>query len=197
MITKLLLASNNPGKLEEIMDLLKDLGIQLLVPNDIALELDVEEIGSTYIENARLKALAFCKASGLPALADDTGLEVKALYGAPGLHSKRYTPDIYATDADRRKLLLTNLADKPRPWKARFVCAVALALPDGHVINYQDHCDGEILSEERGERGFGYDHIFQFPELGKTMSELGMKEKNRISHRAKAVQGIIPYLKSY
>jgi XTP/dITP diphosphohydrolase len=197
MITKLLLASNNPGKLEEIMDLLKDLGIQLFTPKDIALELDIEEIGSTYIENARLKALAFCKASGLPALADDTGLEVKALNGAPGLHSKRYTPDIYATDADRRKLLLTNLADKPRPWKARFVCAVALALPDGPLIDFQAQCDGEIVEVERGVRGFGYDHVFLFPELDKTMSELELKEKNRISHRAKAVQGIIPYLESY
>ena len=197
MITKLLIASNNPGKLEEIVDLLKDLEIQLILPKDIALELDIEEIGKTYIENARLKALAFCEATGLPSLADDTGLEVKALNGAPGLHSKRYTPDIHATNADRRKLLLSNLADKPRPWEARFVCAVALAVPDGPMIDYQDHCDGEIAPEERGERGFGYDHIFLFPELGKTMSELGMQEKNRISHRAKAVQGIIPYLKSF
>ena len=197
MIKKLLIASNNPGKLEEIKDLLKGLEIQLLIPKDIALELDIEEIGRTYIENARLKALAFCEASGLPSLADDTGLEVEALDGAPGLHSKRYTLDIHATDSDRRKLLLSNLADKPRPWKARFVCAIALAVPDGPMVEFQDHCDGEIIPEERGDRGFGYDHIFLFSELGKTMSELGMKEKNRISHRAKAVQGIIPYLKSY
>lgn len=196
MITKLLIASNNAGKLEEIMDLLKDLEIQLLIPKDIALELDIEEIGSTYIENARLKALAFCEASGLPSLADDTGLEVDALDGAPGLHSKRYTPDIHATDADRRKLLLANLADKPRPWKARFVCAVALVVPDGPLLEFQAQCDGEIAPEERGERGFGYDHIFLFPELGKTMSELGMQEKNRISHRAKAVHGILPFLES-
>lgn len=196
MIKKLLIASNNPGKLEEILDLLKSLDIQLLIPKDIALDLDIEEIGSTYIENARLKALAFCEATGLPALADDTGLEVKALNGAPGLHSKRYIPDIHASDADRRRLLLKNLADKPRPWKARFICAVALAVPDGPMIDFQDHCDGEIIPEERGDRGFGYDHIFLFSELGKTMSELEMKEKNRISHRAKAVQGIIPYLKS-
>jgi XTP/dITP diphosphohydrolase len=196
MIRKLLIASNNSGKLEEIIDLLKELEIQLLIPKDIALELDIEEIGKTYTENARLKALAFCEASGLPSLADDTGLEVDALGGAPGLHSKRYSPDIHATDADRRKLLLKNLADKPRPWKARFVCAVALVVPDGPLLEYQAQCDGEITPEERGERGFGYDHIFLFPELGKTMSEMELQEKNRVSHRAKAVQGIIPYLKS-
>jgi XTP/dITP diphosphohydrolase len=196
MVKKLLIASNNPGKLEEINDLLKFLEIQVLIPKDIALDLDVEESGESYIENARLKALAFCQASGLPSLADDTGLEVEALDGAPGLHSKRYTPDLRATDADRRKLLLENLADKPRPWKARFVCAVALAVPDGTLIDYLAHCDGEIVAVERGVRGFGYDHVFLFPELDKTMSELEMKEKNRISHRAKAVQGILPFLKS-
>lgn len=197
MIKKLLIASNNSGKLKEIADLLKDVDIQLLIPKDISLELDVEEIGKTYTENARLKALAFCEASGLPSLADDTGLEVNALDGAPGLHSKRYTLDLNATDADRRKLLLANLANKPRPWEARFVCAVALAVPDGPTIEFQGFCEGEIVPKERGEGGFGYDHIFLFSELGKTMAELGMKEKNRISHRAKAVQGIIPYLQSY
>ncbi|MBM3136640.1 MAG: RdgB/HAM1 family non-canonical purine NTP pyrophosphatase [Chloroflexi bacterium] len=196
MNQKLLIASNNSGKLEEITDLLKSLKIQVLIPKDIGLDLDVVESGASYIENARLKALAFCEASGLPSLADDTGLEVAALDGAPGLHSKRYTPDVHATDADRRKLLLANLADKPRPWKARFVCAVALAVPDGPLIDYQAHCDGEIVAVERGVRGFGYDHVFLFPELEKTMSELLLVEKNRISHRAKAVQGILSYLES-
>lgn len=196
MIRKLLIASNNTGKLEEITDLLKSLKIQILTPKDITLDLDVVESGESYLENARLKALAFCEASGLPSLADDTGLEVVALDGAPGLHSKRYTPDLNATDADRRKLLLANLAGKPHPWKARFVCAVALAVPDGPLIDYLAHCDGEIIPEERGDFGFGYDRLFLFPELGKTMAELEMIEKNRISHRAKAVLGILPHLAS-
>ncbi len=196
MIKKLLIASNNNGKIVEIKDLLKDLDIQLLIPDDIQLDQDVEETGHTYLENARLKALAFCKASGYVSLADDTGLEVKALDGAPGLHSKRYSPDPEATDADRRKLLLKNLSAYPHPWEARFVCAVALAMPDGTLAEYQDNCNGEIIPHECGQNGFGYDRIFLFPELCKTMAELSLEEKNRISHRAKAVQGIIPYLKS-
>ena len=197
MIKKLLIASNNPGKISEISDLLKDLDVQLLTPADIQLNLDVEETGLSYKENARLKAQAFCKASGLYSLADDTGLEVKVLEGAPGLHSKRYSPDPDASDADRRKLLLNNLQAYPRPWEARFVCAVALASSDGRLAEYQDYCKGEIIPEERGEHGFGYDRIFLFPQQGKTMAELNMKEKNRISHRAKAVLGIVPFLKSF
>ena len=194
MSKKLLIATNNPGKVKEIKALLESLDLELLTPADIGLVLDVEETGSTYAQNARLKALAFCEASGLPSLADDTGLEVEALDGAPGLHSKRYSPDPRADDADRRRLLIANLGRYPRPWHARFVCAVALAVPDGPLAEFQADCAGEIIPEERGEDGFGYDHIFLFPELGTTMSELGLKAKNRVSHRAKAVQGIIPYL---
>jgi XTP/dITP diphosphohydrolase len=194
---KLLIATNNPGKISEISDLLQSLPLQLLTPNDLGIILDVDETGGTYDENARIKAVAFMKASGLASLADDTGLEVAALNGAPGLHSKRYAPKPDATDADRRRLLQKNLQKYPHPWSARFICSVALALPDGRMQDVQGTCEGEIIPEERGTQGFGYDRIFYFTDLGKTMAELDMSDKNRISHRARAVNNILPALKSY
>jgi XTP/dITP diphosphohydrolase len=194
---KLLIATNNPGKISEISDLLQSLPLHLLTPNDLGIILDVDETGGTYDENARLKAAAFMKASGLVSLADDTGLEVAALNGAPGLHSKRYAPDPGATDADRRVLLQKNLQKYPRPWSARFVCSVALAMPDGHIQFAQGSCEGEIIPQERGTQGFGYDSIFFFTDLGKTMAELDMPDKNRISHRARAVNNILPSLINY
>jgi XTP/dITP diphosphohydrolase len=194
---KLLIATNNPGKISEISDLLQSLPLQLLTPNDLGIILDVDETGGTYGENARIKAVAFMKASGLASLADDTGLEVAALNGAPGLHSKRYAPKPDATDADRRRLLQKNLQKYPHPWSARFICSVALALPDGRMQDVQGTCEGEIIPEERGTQGFGYDRIFYFTDLGKTMAELDMSDKNRISHRARAVNNILPALKSY
>ena len=159
---KLLIATNNHGKLSEITDLLKHLPVELVTPRDLGLDLDVDETGGTYDENARLKAAAFMNAGGIASLADDTGLEVDALDGAPGLHSKRYAPEPHATDADRRLLLVKNLAKFPRPWTARFMCSVALALPDGSMPMAQGSCEGEIIPEERGTQGFGYDSIFLF-----------------------------------
>ena len=194
---KLLIATNNPGKLFEISDLLKDLPVQLVTPEDLGIDLDVDETGGTYDENARLKAAAFMKASRLASLADDTGLEVSVLDGAPGLHSRRCAPEPGATDADRRKLLLKKLEKYPRPWPARFVCSVALALPDGRMEMAQGTCEGEIISEERGTQGFGYDSIFYFMELGKTMGELDLAEKNHISHRARAVNNILFAIENY
>lgn len=194
---KLLIATNNPGKVLEISDLLKSLPIQLVTPNDLGIDLDVDETGGTYDENARLKAAAFMKSSRLASLADDTGLDVDALDGAPGLHSKRYAPEPCATNADRRKLLLKNLGNYPRPWSARFVCSVALALPDGRMQVAEGACEGEIIPEERGTQGFGYDSIFYFRELRKTMGELDLAEKNRISHRARAVNNILFAVENY
>ena len=195
MEKQLLIATTNKGKREEIADLLKSLPLRLVTPDEIDLHLDVEENGSTYLENARLKALAYCQAGRLPALADDTGLEVEALDGRPGLHSARFAGFPGATDKDRRELLLSKLAGKPRPWAARFVCAFVLALPDGSLKYNEEICEGEIIPEERGDQGFGYDPVFLFPEKQKTMAELSMQEKNRISHRARAIMGMIPYLK--
>lgn len=194
---KLLIATNNPGKSFEITDLLKNLPIQLVTPEKLGIDLDVDETGVTYDENARLKAAAFMKASSLASLADDTGLEVDALDGAPGLHSRRYAAKPGATDADRRKLLLKNLEKYPRPWSARFVCSVALALPGGRMQLARGACEGEIISEERGTQGFGYDSLFYFKEPGKTMGELDLAEKNRISHRARAVNNIIFAIENY
>ncbi len=190
---KLLLASTNPGKLLEIQELLP--GFELLLPQNLGLNLAVEETGRTYAENAALKARAFCQASGLPALADDSGLEVDCLNGAPGLHSARYAARPGAGDADRRALLLRNLAGCPRPWLAHFHCTVAIAIPGGQVFFAEGDCPGEIIPEERGSNGFGYDPIFLLPELGLTMAELSRAQKNRLSHRARAVKAALPIIK--
>jgi XTP/dITP diphosphohydrolase len=195
-LPKLLLATNNPGKIVEIKTLLGGLGIELLTPADLGLRLEVEEDGETYAENASKKAAAFARLSGLVSLGDDSGLEVDALDGSPGLHSHRFAPQPGATDADRRKYLLARLAGRPRPWTARFRATVAVALPSGEVRLASGDCAGQIIPVERGENGFGYDPIFLIPELGRTMAELVMQEKNRLSHRARAVQNAIPILQA-
>ena len=195
MISSLLLASTNPGKLREMRALLKDVKVHLLSPRDLGLAIEVEETGATYAENAARKARAFSLRSGLVSLADDSGLEVDALGGAPGLYSARYAPHPGATDADRRAFLLQQLQDQPRPWSARFRCTVAIALPSGEVRFSEGICPGEIIPEERGRGGFGYDPVFLIPSLNKTMAELSLQEKNKISHRALAVRAAIPLLK--
>ncbi len=185
---KLLLASQNQGKLRELQAILHDLPIQLITPADLGIQLDVAETGSTYAENAALKSNAFANASGLIALADDSGLEVDALNGAPGLYSARYAPAPNATDADRRAYLLQNLLPSPHPWTARFRATIAISLPGGETHFAEGACEGEIIPEERGAGGFGYDPIFYIPEKGCTMAELNEAEKNRISHRARALE---------
>ena len=190
---QLLIATNNPGKVLEIKDLLAGLDLTLLTPADLGFNLDVPEDGLTYAENAAKKAVAFAQASGLPSLADDSGLEVDALGGKPGLHSNRFGPQP-ATDATRRRYLLEQLQNKPRPWRARFCATVAIAVPGREVKIVAGECEGEIIPEERGENGFGYDPIFLFPDLGRTMAELGLEEKNRLSNRARAVLNCIPIL---
>ena len=192
---KLLLATTNKGKIRELHAILDGLGFDLVTPADIGLNLDVHEDGSTYAENAAKKAIAFAQASGLTCIADDSGLEVDALDGAPGLFSARYSPKPGATDKDRRDFLIRNLADKPRPWTARFRATVAVAGPGGGVEWAEGICEGEIIPEERGTGGFGYDPIFFMPELNQTMAELSEETKNRLSHRARAVQAALPILK--
>lgn len=194
MKPKLLIATNNKGKLREIQAIMQDLDLDLVLPADIGLELEVEEDGQTYAENATKKALAFSIASGLTALADDSGLEVDVLDGAPGLHSARYAPLPNASDADRRAILLLNLSRKPRPWTARFRATVAIASPGKEARTVEGVCPGEIIPVERGEGGFGYDPIFLVQGLEKTMAELDMEEKNRLSHRGQAVRKAIPVL---
>ena len=185
---KLLLASQNPGKLRELQAILQDLPIQLITPAEVGIQLHVEETGSTYAENAALKSEAYAKKSGLIALADDSGLEVDALNGAPGLYSARYAPAPNATDGDRRAYLLQNLLPHPRPWTARFRATIAITLPGGKTHFAEGACEGEIIPEERGNGGFGYDPIFYIPETGFTMAELDEEKKNRISHRARALE---------
>jgi XTP/dITP diphosphohydrolase len=191
---KLLIATGNRGKVKEIQSLLEGLDVELVTPKDIGLELEVVEDGQTYAENAEKKALAYSTASGLFTLADDSGLEVDALDGAPGLYSARYSPQSGATDADRRAYMLKNLAGKPRPWTAHFHATIAIGSPDGQVLFADGNCYGEIIPEERGGNGFGYDPIFFIIELGQTMAELSMDEKNRLSHRALAVKNALPLL---
>lgn len=185
---KILLSSQNPGKLRELQAILQDLPIRLITPAELGIQLDVAETGSTYAENAALKSNAFCEASGLISLADDSGLEVDALNGAPGLYSARYAPAPHATDGDRRTYLLQNLLPYPRPWTARFRATIAISLPAGETQFATGACEGEIIPEERGDGGFGYDPIFFIRETGCTMAELDEDEKNRISHRARALE---------
>jgi XTP/dITP diphosphohydrolase len=197
LMKKLLIATNNKGKVEEIQDLLKDLAVILVTPNELGIHLHVEEDGNTYAENAERKALAFTRASGLISLADDSGLEVDALDGAPGLYSNRYLSKPNATDGDRRAFLLKNLKDRPRPWLATFHAAIAIAIPNDPAVQFASgECRGEILSAERGTGGFGYDPIFFIPEANRTMAELSLEEKNRLSHRARAILNARPILKS-
>jgi XTP/dITP diphosphohydrolase len=184
---RLLLATNNQGKLKEIQELLVDLSLELLIPTQLGLYLEVEESGNTYAENAALKGAAFARLSGLLTLADDSGLEVDALGGLPGIRSARFSSKPGASDSDRREYLLSILRGKRRPWWAKFRCVIALATPDGMVRFAEGICPGEIIAEERGKNGFGYDPIFLIPALGRTMAELEMEEKNRQSHRARAV----------
>lgn len=204
-MNSLLIATNNKGKVKELHELLKDTGIELITPADIDLDLEVDEDGHTYAENAAKKAIAFAQASGLISLADDSGLEVDALGGAPGLYSARYgsVNGEKLSDAGRRQFLLSKLQDKPHPWTARFHATIAVAVPEplwsqaasrlriqeqaSGLHMFEGYCEGEIIPEERGTGGFGYDPIFLLPEIGKTMAELSMEVKNRLSHRARAV----------
>ena len=191
----LLLATNNVGKLKELHQLLQPLSqVRLASPHDLGLQLDVKETGSTYVENASLKAVAFAQAAGLVVIADDSGLEVDALGGAPGVRSARYAPKPGATDADRRAYLLKNLTGQPRPWTARFRAWVVVAAPGEELFRAEGVCEGEIIPQERGTNGFGYDPIFLFPSMNKTMAELSDEEKNAISHRGNAIRAALPFL---
>jgi len=187
---KLLLATYNPGKIREYRFLLEGLGYQITTLSEKGTVKAIEESGSSYEQNARLKALTYAKSSQLTALADDSGLEVDALDGEPGIKSARFAGES-ATDADKVNLLLARLKDVPREKRtARFKCVIAIASPDGHVEFCYGECHGMIASEAKGENGFGYDPIFFFPEMGKTMAELPFEIKNQVSHRARASQKV-------
>lgn len=186
---RILLATHNQGKRREWLPLLAGLDVELILPDDLGLFTEVEETGATYRENALLKARALAAASGLPALADDSGLEVDALEGAPGVRSARYH---LGDDAVRYRALLKALENvsSTSDRSARFRCIAALTLPDGREFITEGVCEGIIGFEPRGEAGFGYDPVFFVPEANGTMAELPAEEKNRISHRARAAQAM-------
>ena len=189
--SKVLLATTNKGKIKEFLALLTPLNVEILTPRDLGIELDVDETGDTYAANAALKAEAYCQQAAMPVLADDSGLEVDALGGAPGVRSARYAPKQGATDADRRQYLLERLQSYPRPWSARFRCVIAVAVPGGEMRFSEGTCEGEIIPQERGGGGFGYDPVFLVAGRTQTMAELNFEEKNQISHRARATQAAL------
>ena len=184
---KLLIASNNSGKLVEIKSLLGDLPIDLVTPSELEMTLQIEEDGSSYQENAKKKSIQFARKSGLVSLADDSGLEVDVLGGQPGIHSARITQEKDASDSDRRNHLLNLLKEFQQPWTAHFRCVLAISTPSEKTHYFEGICEGEIIPQEQGKYGFGYDPIFFLPELQKTMAQLTLTEKNKISHRAKAL----------
>ena len=192
---KILVATANRGKLHEIQALLGGMPLKLLIPADLGLSLEVAETGDTYAANAALKATAFARLAGMLTLADDSGLEVDALGGLPGVRSARFSPLPGANDADRRRYLLEQLAGKPRPWTAHFHCTVALVEAGKETIYFEGDCPGEIIPVESGTNGFGYDPIFLLPELGRSMAELSTDEKNQLSHRARAIKAALPTLR--
>lgn len=180
----IVLATRNQGKLQEFKEILKDFPVELRSLQDFGPIPEAVEDGLTFDENAYKKASFTAKALGLPAIADDSGLVVDALGGAPGVHSARYA-GAKATDRDNINKLLQELADETNR-KAAFACVISVAVPSGPALTYEGRCEGEILAAPRGEGGFGYDPVFYSPELGKTFAEAGMTEKNKISHRGKA-----------
>lgn len=191
----LMVASANPGKVDEIKAILSDLPLEIRSAKEFGIEIDVAETGDTYLANAKLKAQAFVAASAQIVLADDSGLEVDALDGAPGLYSHRFAPQPDPTDADRRQYLLDQLAGYPQPWTAHFHCTTVLAIAENHFVHTDGRCNGVIIPEERGEGGFGYDPIFYIPEEAATLAEIPTARKNQISHRAHAVRALAPALK--
>ena len=185
---RLLIATHNRGKLIEYQEMFADLPFDLVTLDDIGIRDDVAENGAMFAENARTKAEAYAQQSGLLTLADDSGLQVDALGGEPGVRSKRYA-GANKSDAERIAFLLDKLrAVPPGKRAARFRCAIALATPDGKLWETDGACEGEIAFEPRGENGFGYDPIFQIAERGARMAELSTTEKNKVSHRARAAE---------
>ena len=193
---KVILASNNANKLREMQQILSPLGWEILRQKDVGLHLEPDENGTTFEENSLIKAEAVMKASGLPAIADDSGVEVDALNGAPGVHSARYGGESCPDDKARNQYLLRNMEAVPEESRgARFVSVITLACPDGTVISARGELPGEILRQEQGDGGFGYDPLFYIPSEGCTMAELTAERKNEISHRAVALRNFVEKLR--
>ena len=186
---KVVLASKNRHKLEEISKITEKFDMELILQSELGVDIDVEETGTTFEENSFLKADAVMKATGLPALADDSGIAVDALNGEPGVYSARYGFDDTLDDRGRLELLLKNTENVPDGQRqAQFVCVITMVTPDGKTIQARGEIHGELTREAKGENGFGYDPIFYYPPLGKTTAELSPEEKNQVSHRANALK---------
>lgn len=193
---KVILASNNANKLREMQQILSPLGWEILRQKDVGLHLEPDENGETFEENSLIKAEAVMKVSGLPAIADDSGVEVDALDGAPGVHSARYGGESCPDDKARNRYLLRNMEKVPEGSRgARFVSVITMACPDGTVISARGELPGEILRQEQGDGGFGYDPLFYIPSEGCTMAELTAERKNEISHRAVALRNFVEKLR--
>ena len=186
---KVVLASKNKHKLEEISKITEKFDIELVLQSELGVDIDVEETGTTFEENSLLKARSVMEATGLPALADDSGIAVDALNGEPGVYSARYGFDESLDDWGRLQLLLKNTEHVPDGQRqAQFVCVISFVTPDGKVIQARGEIHGELTRKPAGENGFGYDPIFYYPPLGKTTAELSPEEKNAVSHRANALK---------
>ena len=186
---KVVLASKNKHKLVEISKITEKFGFDLVLQSELGVDIDVEETGTTFEENSYLKAEAVMKATGLPALADDSGIAVDALNGEPGVYSARYGFDDTLDDWGRLELLLKNTEHVPDGQRqAQFVCVITMVTPDNQVIQARGEIHGELTREPRGENGFGYDPIFYYPPFGKTTAELTPEEKNGVSHRGNALR---------
>ena len=186
---RVVLASKNKHKLVEISKITEKFGFELVLQSELGVDIDVEETGTTFEENSLLKAEAVMKATGLPALADDSGIAVDALNGQPGIYSARYGFDESLDDWGRLLLLLKNTEHVPDGQRqAQFVCVISFITPDGKVIQARGEIHGELTRAPAGENGFGYDPIFYYPPLGKTTAELSPDEKNEVSHRANALK---------
>lgn len=193
---KAVLASKNQHKLAEISKIVAQFGMELVLQSELGLDIDVDETGETFEENSMLKARAVMEASGMPAIADDSGLMVDALDGAPGVYSARYGGSHDRSDEERYRYLLSNLENVPEEKRgAKFVSVITLLYPDGHAIVARGECPGTILHAPRGENGFGYDPVFFVTSEGVSMAELSPERKNEISHRARALRVLAEKLK--
>ena len=193
---KVVLASKNPHKLVEISKITEQFDMELVLQSELGVDIDVEETGSTFEENSYIKAKAVMEATGLPALADDSGIAVDALNGEPGIYSARYGFDESLDDWGRLQLLLKNTENVPDGQRqAQFVCVITLVTPDGKVIQARGEVHGELLRAPAGEGGFGYDPIFYYPPFGKSLAEVSAEEKNQVSHRANALRVFYEKLK--
>lgn len=193
---KVVLASKNPHKLVEISKITEKFGFELVLQSELGVDIDVEETGTTFEENSFLKAEAVMKATGLPALADDSGIAVDALNGEPGIYSARYGFDDSLDDWGRLQLLLKNMENVPDGQRqAKFVCVITMVTPDGKTIQARGEIHGELLRAPAGENGFGYDPIFYYPPAGMTTAQMAPEEKNKVSHRANALRVFYDKLK--